>query len=255
MGIDKAHSKDYMGVSYAGMEFVEANPSHYIIDECIPACKILWSKNIDTFMCSDYLNDGAWIEIIRAELSAQNEGALEKLKTLTKPLYAYHKGTINMEVEGFGDAARDRLVEVANMFHMQDVPHKKAYLTAEEFLVECGCYKIEANFEYEFMEDPMMASMAGTVEFETPADLFEAIKKYEVWENSSKSKETFKMFDDSKVLKPIEEYVRDANMGDLYIPEEGRIYNSKYYYDKHLRYLEYVDKIDSDTNKKDSVPF
>ena len=39
-------------------EVVEKNPRKYIIEECIPACKELWSKNIYTFMVSDHLNDG-----------------------------------------------------------------------------------------------------------------------------------------------------------------------------------------------------
>ena len=45
-------SNKFSEVSHTSMEEVENNPEQFIMTECIPACKELWSKNIYTFkMC------------------------------------------------------------------------------------------------------------------------------------------------------------------------------------------------------------
>ena len=58
----------------SSMEDVEKSPRTFIIEECVPACKELWKKNIYTFMVSDHINEGVcWIEIIWDNLSDENK--------------------------------------------------------------------------------------------------------------------------------------------------------------------------------------
>ena len=84
-------------------EVVEKNPRKYIIEECIPACKELWSKNIYTFMVSDHLNDGeCWIELDADALSDDNKSIYLGLDSNEVKKFSYHRGAINFGVRCVG---------------------------------------------------------------------------------------------------------------------------------------------------------
>ena len=61
------------------METVESDIDEYIIPELQEACKILWSKNIFTFMCSNR-EDQNMAYILYLTLSDENNKILESLK-------------------------------------------------------------------------------------------------------------------------------------------------------------------------------
>ena len=127
-------AEDYQSVCPTDMEFVEANPERYIVPECIPACKELWSKNVYTFMVCDFLDleaGWAWICIKDNLLSDRNKEILASLsripnvKVITND--SYYKNTAYIEVPFVGQAAQDALLDIAKRFEMQDVPEGYAY--------------------------------------------------------------------------------------------------------------------------------
>ena len=123
------------------------NPRKYIIEECIPACKELWSKNIYTFMVSDHLNDGeCWIELDADALSDDNKSIYLDLDSNEVKKFSYHRGAINFGVRCVGKEAQEKLLEIAQKFEMQDVQEKLGYISIEKFLMDyCDCYEEYEN--------------------------------------------------------------------------------------------------------------
>jgi len=226
----------YVGASRVSQEEVETFPERYVIEACLPACKILWSKNIYTFMCSDSLNPDAWIEVLFNNLSDENKEKIEAIKPLAKRLFSYHEGAINFEVEGSGEVAKEQLIGIANVFSFQDVPEHEAYLTEEEFLIEQGCYVGTPNPNY--IPDPYMQE-GGIFDIDK-------VREYIQSKDPTKDTEEFKTFDPNKVVKSIEEYISESGLeGIFYVPQEKRIYNSEFAYKKHLNYLVFLQKKES----------
>lgn len=212
-----ADNKQYEGASRVDQQSVEAEPRRWIIEECIPACKILWDKNIYTFMCSDGLDRNAWIELELENLSAENKGILEQIKKEYE-CYQYHSGCINIAVSGKGAKASQELIKIANRFVMQDVPAKYATISRDNLLIKCGCYKEIPN--------PKYVSLEKQLENMTFEDWGKPIEP-----------ETLYVLDESKINKPVEEYIEDA--GAILDMETGIIYRNKFHFDKHIKYLEY----------------
>ena len=221
-------NEEYNETMSSPMEEVEKNPKRFIIEECIPACQILWDKNIYTFMVSDYLNEGeTWIEVPLDALSEENKNVILSLSGEDIIKFSYHKGCINFGVNYVGKKAQDRLIEIANMFEMQDVQKGLAYITIPEFLMNyCNCYDEVDNPDYY----PMELSFANGVSLEE-------LKKYEEWENSVYSRKTIRKYNPNKLDKQIEYYIQANNM----IMDGDKIYLSGYHYDKHLKYLKYLE--------------
>lgn len=53
--------------SYVELEEVISNPEEYIIPQCLPTCKALWEKNIETFMVSN--NDDKYLYVLLTNIS------------------------------------------------------------------------------------------------------------------------------------------------------------------------------------------
>ena len=97
------------------MEYVEQNPERFIMPECLPACKVLWDKNIYTYMVSDSYDSEAWIELEMRALSQENLEYLLSLENKGVHLnHGYHYGTIQFGVGCFGEKAQQLLLEIAN---------------------------------------------------------------------------------------------------------------------------------------------
>lgn len=222
-----ANNKNYEGAPRVSQEEVETFPEKWIIKECIPACRILWDKNIYTFMCSDYVNSDAWIELAIDSLSPENLAVLEEIKQEYNT-YQYHYGCINIEVNGMGRKAMEELIKIANRFAMQDVPKAEATISLEGLLMSCGCCNIVRNPKYESFEKELEKSL--TMGWGAPME-----------------EEYIKVFDKSKVVKPYEEYI--AEYGAV-LDEDGTIYRSKFHYDKHLNYLKYLEVNNGDNGIK-----
>ena len=170
-------------------EIVEKTPRRFIIEECIPACLELWPKNIYTFMVSDHLNEGqCWIEIILDSLSEENKNILKNFTGDDVILSSYHSGCVSFGVTYVGDLGKQKLLELAEQFKMQDVPKGQAWITEEEFLMNyCGCYE-----EY---DNPSYRLMLPQLEVDLEIDeLLEYVEKYDQWKLSEESHQKIKKF-------------------------------------------------------------
>lgn len=226
-------SNKFSEVSQTSMEEVENNPEKFIMTECIPACKELWSKDIYTFMVSNYIGEnGIWIEIYD-EISDENLKYLKSLKSKNISVSIYHDGCYKIEVNHIGKNASDLLLEVCKGFKMQDVPKNIAYFSEEEFLIKCGCYNELLNPNYVEMKE------FYEMEFDTFEEQKNYMSKYREWELSENSKKIVKTFNPNKKEKTTEEYVIERDM----IYEDGRVYLSKFDYEKHLKYVHYIEKL------------
>lgn len=209
-------------------EEVEKNPEQYIIQECLPACKELWGKNIYTFMVSDHLNAGmCWIEIIADSLSEENKDIYSGLSGDDVIKFSYHNGTVNFGVRCVGKEGQRRLLELSQKFQMQDVPLNQAYISPQDFLMEyCNCYEEYPNPNYK----PMVAPWEAGIQIEKMADYME---KYEQWQESAESQQLLRKFAPEKATKGIEELTNEHGM----VFEDGRVYISPFHYNKHLNYV------------------
>ena len=210
-------------------ELVEANPRRFIIEECIPACQELWSKNIYTFMVSDHINEGqCWVEIIADGLSSENKEIFMNLFGDDVIKFSYHRGAINFGVKHVGKEGQSRLLELAKQFQMQDVPVNKAYILMQDFLINyCGCYDEIPNPNYVEMKH------VWTMDYLSLEQRIEYIKKYDEWEDSLASKKTLKQFNPNKLAKSVYEVAAEKGM----IIDGDRVYLSKFHYKKHQNYL------------------
>lgn len=215
-------------------EEVEKNPTQFIIQECLPACQELWSKNIYTFMVSDHLNEEiCWIEIIADSLSEENKDIYLAMTDDEAVKFSYHRGTINFGVRCVGKEGQRRLLELAKRFQMQDVPKYLAYITPQEFLMRyCECFYEYPNPDYK----PMLAPWEAHIKLEEMTDY---MNKYDEWQNSLESKQFLKSFAPEKVTKSIEELACEHGM----IFENARGYLSQFHYQKHKNYVNYVNSM------------
>ena len=214
----------YAPVQQEGMEAVEANPEKYIMPECLPACKVLWEKNIYTYMVSDSVDFEAWIEVKMSALSPENLEYLLSLEAQGVHLFrGYHEGTIQIGVGCFGEKAQRALLEIANGFKMQDVQrgYDLGYVGLEEGLFLTGCIKEIPNPKY---IDPM------------------TVPENERWKLllESESEPTIRVFDETKVKDPIEKNFEGTGL--VFVLEEERVYLSEYHYRKHLNYLKSLEE-------------
>ena len=231
---------EYDEVISCSQEEVEKNPKRFIIEECIPACEELWSKNIYTFMVSDYLNDGCWIEVFMDSLSDENKKIYAELKGEDILKFSYHVGTINFGVKYVGELGRQKLLELAKQFKMQDVPQQLAYISKENFLINyCDCYDEVPNPDYYELPD---YTYDNDMTIEEKA---KHIAEYERWLNSIASKKTIRKLNLNKMTKPLEQLVKEKNM----ILDKDRIYLSLFHYQKHQNYLKNLqNELDKEQN-------
>ncbi len=224
-------------------EMVEKNPRKFIIEECIPACQELWSKNIYTFMVSDHLNEGeCWIEIILDGLSDENKEIYANLSGSDVIKFSYHPGAINFGVKAVGKEGQAKLLELAKQFKMQDVPATQAYISPQDFLLDyCGCYDEIPNPDYKKMTPPWSLQLPYE-------ELMKYMDEYDEWENSSASKETIRKFNANKITKSLEELAEEHGM----IVDEDRVYLSPFHYNKHLQYLKTLENSQADEVKPHS---
>lgn len=211
-----ADNKEYEGASRVSQKSVEEEPRRWIIEECVPACEILWSKNIYTFMCSDPLDKNAWIELEIECLSDENKAILEQIKC-EYPCYQYHKGCLNIPVKGKGIKAQEELIRIAERFVMQDVPKKYATYDMDTIYMKCGCYKDIENPDY----IPLELQLANFTLGDWDAELQDPI---------------IRVLDRDKIVKSDDEYIYD--IGAIKDADTGIIYVNEFHYNKHLRYLE-----------------
>ena len=207
--------------SYVNMEKVVNNPEEYIIPELQAACKKLWSINIFTFMCSNR-EDGGHSYILLEKLSAENQAIFEKLRKEHPKNFIFNEFRrrfgIDFKTENMTEKEIAEIFDNAiSYFKPQDI-QIPFYETREQFLFNCGCYSEIPNPKY--VEDP--GPMPGN------------LKALDEW--FAKQQKTLKVFDENKVTKPMGEYLKEKAI-TTYDPETQRIYQSEYFFQKHLDFI------------------
>ena len=116
--------------SYVELENVINNPNEYIIPQCLPACEILWNKNIETFMVSN--NEDDHLYVLLTNISEDNKNLLDYLiQQDSRYFFDHYRSTYGFKSEGVDKAAASELSTLANQLKMQDTLRFK---TSEKFL-------------------------------------------------------------------------------------------------------------------------
>jgi len=145
--------------SHVPMPEIETNPEEFIIPELLPACKILWSKNVFTIMCSNRSDtEEYYIEL--DSLSENNSEIFKRLSAKYPKIYMWnnsgvcHRITISKnDIEKNKDIVKSflRLVE---KFELQDIQPNK-YFTTEEYLDFKSGYEIRNDGKLEKKRKPL----------------------------------------------------------------------------------------------------
>lgn len=115
---------------YVELEKVMSNPTEYIIPQCLPACRSLWSKNIETFMVSN--NDDNDLYVLLTNVSPENMAVFREMqKQDPRFIYDGYRSTIGIAVKGNDSNAMHELERLTEVFRVQDTMRFK---TAEDFL-------------------------------------------------------------------------------------------------------------------------
>lgn len=139
--------------SYVPMPEVESNPEEFIIPELLPACKVLWSKNIFTIMCSNRSDkDEFYIEL--DSLSAKNS---EIFKTLAKKCpenFMWNNSEVCHRISiSKNDTKKNKniiksFLTLVDDFELQDIQPNK-YFTTEQYLDEHCSYEVRNDRKLE----------------------------------------------------------------------------------------------------------
>lgn len=120
--------------SYVDLPTVIENPNEYIIPGCLPACQELWSKNIETFMCSNL--DDNYFYVLLMDLSSDNMKRFQDLMNVdTRYFYSFDRDAYGIRVSGTSVRDKLMLTQLASVFQIQDVLPIR-YQSEEEFLME-----------------------------------------------------------------------------------------------------------------------
>lgn len=123
--------------SYIDMENVINDINEYVIPECQPACKSLWSKNIETFMTSNYEDDILYVLV--SELSDDNLQIFKDLKESdNRYYYDEYRHTYGIEVSNRDEIGAEELRSLTDAFILQDI-EKRRYMTSDKFLSSFNC--------------------------------------------------------------------------------------------------------------------
>lgn len=168
---------------------------------CIDTCRNLWDKNIYT---KKIKVDDEKIEIVLDKLSEDNKSIFERRAKKSKEKYIIDENgdyvlRINRARKSDG-TIKNELKNIEKYFFLQDV--EIGFLNKEKFLMNiCDCEKVEGMKE------------------------------------NSPNLNLKIVFDESKMEKTFEEYLKEKDYEHLYIPDENRVYMDEYYLDGHRNYL------------------
>lgn len=192
------------------LEYVVEQPEEYIIPECLPACKDLWGKNIDTVQCSNYGDKKLYIEL--GLLSDENKAILRELIEHNAVGYSFNGvnlvgGRNENRIEA---KTPEELYELARAFVMQDVQEGEGFASVEDFLKE----------------------------FRTSEELDKYGNVIELLDGQGYPNAT------------LERALIALRKEHLYIPDEGRVYKNDFYLQKHNNYLKFKNPNKEGKNKQ-----
>ena len=199
--------------SYVELPYVIKNPEEYIIPECLEACKSLWNKNIETFMCSN--DDDNNLYILVMNLSDKNLETMKRLVEENKNyFYSSSRNCYGIKVDDKSRNQVEKLNFLTEVFSMQDT---KRFISGEDFLSNYKTtggevYIDEEDYSIRYRENPKLKN----------ATLEEAIKEtgkenlYIASENRVYSNELFlkwhKRYMDSLIQKDVKTYELKDNI-------------------------------------------
>lgn len=219
--------------SIVDMKTVMSNPEEFIIPENLEACKLLWSKNIFTKMCNNYDNEYSWITI--NQFSPENQALFEEFAIGDKR-FGLTWGGIGFKVPivpGPGNDAFLAFKELIELFPIQDV-QKDGCMTVEEFMIYyTDCYRMEYTPEYKELTSKMMSP---------DGDVLLYNREFEQYMSYNGVRRRIRVFDPTKMTKPLEDYIAESIFADYYDPDNGMIYYNDMYYNAHMRYKEHQKK-------------
>lgn len=185
--------------SYVDLPKVVANPDEYIIPGCLEACQELWSKNIETFMCSNLDDD--YFYVLLMDLSSDNMKRFQDLMNVdTRYFYSFDRDAYGIRVPGTSVRDKQMLTQLTSVFQIQDILPIR-YQSEEEFLME---YKTTGGG---YVVDPIT---------------YELVPK----ENPEHVNATF------------EEALIKSGKEQLYISDEHRVYRNPLFLSWHQRYID-----------------
>lgn len=118
--------------SYVDLEIVMLDPEEYIIPECLPACRALWDKNIETFMVSN--NDDDDLYVLFVNVSEENKKILKELQEIdSRYFFSEFRNAFGIRVDGKDSNSMVELEKLTEVFNLQDTFR---YQSEESFLVE-----------------------------------------------------------------------------------------------------------------------
>lgn len=180
--------------SYVELEEVMKNPEEYIIPQCLPACRLLWDKNIETFMVSNNEDDDLYV--LLSNVSSENMAIFRQLSSIDSRFITDHyRNTIGIAVKGRDDVAMQELEALTGVFELQDTLR---YQTVDDFLES-----------YKYTGGELFIDEAGDIHR----------KKNPALQDIT-----------------LQEALKRSGKESLYVPEEGRVYESATYLNWHKRY-------------------
>lgn len=217
---------DYVATN---IKTVMENIDEYVIPENQRIIEYLWDMNIITTHTNNYDNDFSWVAI--GELSEENKKVFweraNKDSILDERLYPKFTlfSAFSIPVKPGTKDTFDDFKSLVDLLKPQDV-QKDGYMSIEEFYINCtDCWKIIDNPCYGTILEP---------QYENYSDIHEYQKAYEIY-NSSLTRR-IKVIDESKITRPLEEYLEEAGYSGCYDALEGKIFYTRRLYEGHMRY-------------------
>lgn len=201
-------------------EVVINNPEEYIIPECLPACKILWDRNIETFMCSNYDTDiDLWIDFDL--VSEENVELFHSLRESDPEHYGIDDWYHHYRVVA---TSSDELEKLVSVFKLQDVKEER-YQSGEEFL---DLYKrFKMNNDEDIAELRRLYPLVGPDMYYVTT--FGGLGLKDEYAINPKKRDA-----------TLSDALKAENKTALYVEDEDRVYSSLTFLKWHQKYLKYL---------------
>lgn len=198
------------------LELIVEQPEIFIEKGCLEACKALWDLNITTRESNGWENNAY---IVLGELSEENLAIFTELAKQDPEHYEFQE-EVEMTVEkGKSKVDLDKLIknQLGAKFGNCCVLKSKNGVISPNLIEP---FIIQDIYENVYIGEQFLMSCCGCCTYGV--------------ENG----DVIRVFDKSKQTKSIEEYAKEK--GAIYVKEEDKVYLSQFYYDRHLKYLDYL---------------